>query len=54
MIVVVRFDEGRKEERVSFGRVGSDVFAAIAGQPGAARLDAAEIDEAVKALDAIK
>lgn len=54
MIVVARFDEGRKEERVSFGRVGSDVFAAIPGQPGAAKLDAADLDEAVKALDAIK
>jgi hypothetical protein len=54
MVVVVRFDEGRTEERVSFGRVGADVYAAIAGQPGAAKVDTAEFEDAVKALDAVK
>jgi hypothetical protein len=51
--VTVRFDEGRKEEKVTFGREGADVFAAVAGQPGAAKIDATEFDDAVKALDAI-
>ncbi len=55
MTVVARFDEGgRKEERVSFGRVGTDVYAAVSGQPGAAKVDATEFDDAVKALDAVK
>jgi hypothetical protein len=54
MVVVVRSDEGRKEERVSFGRVGTDVYAAIAGQPGAAKIDTAEFEDAVKTLDGIK
>ena len=54
MVVVVRFDDGRKEERVTFGRVGADVYAAIAGQPGAAKIDTAEFEDAIKALDAIK
>jgi hypothetical protein len=54
MVVVVRFDEGRKEERVSFGRVGADVYAAISGQPGAAKIDTAEFEDALKSLDAIK
>jgi Domain of unknown function (DUF4340) len=54
MVVVVRFDEGRKEERVSFGRVGTDVYASIAGQPGAARIDTGGFEDAVKALDAIR
>jgi hypothetical protein len=54
MVVVVRFDEGKKEEKVTFGRVGTDVYAAIAGQPGAAKVDATEFDDAVKALDALK
>jgi hypothetical protein len=54
MVVVVRFDEGRKEERVAFGRVGTDVYAAIVGQPGAAKIDTAEFDDAVKTLDAVK
>ena len=54
MVVVVRFDDGRKEERVSFGRAGADVYAAIAGQPGAAKVDTAEFEDAVKALDSVK
>jgi hypothetical protein len=54
VVVVARFDDGRKEERVSFGRVGADVYAAIAGQPGAAKVDTAEFEDALKALDAIK
>ena len=54
MVVVVRFDDGRKEERVSFGRVGADVYAAIAGQPGAAKIDTAEFEDAIKALDSVK
>jgi len=54
MVVVVRFDDGRKEERVSFGRVGADVYAAITGQPGATKVDTAEFEDAIKALDSVK
>lgn len=54
LVVVVRFDEGRKEEKVTFGRAGAEVYAAVAGQPGAAKIDAAEFDDALKALDGIK
>lgn len=53
-IVTVKFDDGRKEERVMFGRVGADVFAARDGESGAARLEAAKFDAAVAALDALK
>ena len=53
-IVAAKFDDGKKEERVVFGKVGSDVFAIRAGEPGAAKIDAAKFDEAMKALDAIK
>jgi hypothetical protein len=53
LTVTVRFDEGRKNETVTFGREGADVFAAVAGQPGAAKVDGVEFDDAVKALDAI-
>lgn len=53
-IVTAKFDDGKKEERVVFGKVGSDVFAMRAGEPGAARVDAAKFDDAMKALDAIK
>jgi len=54
MVVVVRFDDGKKEEKVTFGRAGSDVYAAVAGQPGAAKIDTTEFEDAVKALDAVK
>jgi hypothetical protein len=51
--VGVKFDDGRKEEKAAFGREGADVFAGIAGQPGAAKIDATEFDDALKALDAV-
>jgi len=53
-IVAARFDDGKKEERVVFSKVGSDVFAIRAGEPGAAKIDASKFDEAMKALDAVK
>ncbi len=52
--VSARFDETNKQERVAFGRVGPDVFASRGDEPGAARLEAAGFDEALKALDAVK
>lgn len=51
--VFVRFDEGKKEERVTFGRTGDEAFAVPAGEPGAARITAKDFDEALKALDAL-
>ena len=36
MTVVVKFDEGKKEERVVFGKEGADVYASQPGEPGAA------------------
>ena len=51
MTVVVKFEDGKKEERVSFGKSGSDVYALIPGQPGAGKIEAEKFDEANKALD---
>jgi len=53
-VVSARFDETNKQERVAFGRVGADVFASRGDEPGAARIDAAAFDEALKTLDAVK
>jgi hypothetical protein len=53
-VVTAKYDEGKKEERVRFGRAGEDVFAARGDEAGAARLDKAAFDEAMKALDALK
>jgi len=51
LTVLIKFDEGKKEERVSFGRNGSDAYALIPGQPGAGKIEAEKLDEALKALD---
>jgi hypothetical protein len=51
MTVLVKFEDGKKEERVSFGKNGADVHALIPGQPGAAKIEAEKFDEANKSLD---
>jgi hypothetical protein len=54
LTVSVRFDDGKRTEQVRFGRSGSDVFAGQEDEPGAARVETAQFDEAVAALDAVK
>lgn len=54
LTVVAKYDEGKNEERLVFGKVGADVFAARKDEPGAAKIDGNEFDEAIKALDALK
>lgn len=51
LTVSIKFDDGKKEEKVSFGRNGSDAYALIPGQPGAGKIEAEKLDEAIKALD---
>jgi hypothetical protein len=51
MTMMVKFDEGKKEERVSFGKVENDVFVSRPGEAGAAKIDASEYNETTKALD---
>ena len=53
LTVTVKYDEG-KEERVTFARAGGSAYAARAGSPGAANVDAAAIDSIVKALEDVK
>jgi hypothetical protein len=54
LAVAVKFDEGKKEERVTLAKTGADAFGARAGEPGAAKVDASAIDAAVKALQELK
>jgi hypothetical protein len=54
LAVTIKFDEGKKEERVTLGKAGADAFASRAGEPGAAKVDASAIDGAVKALQELK
>jgi hypothetical protein len=55
LTAVVQFDDSKKTETVTFGRAGTDVYAARADEPGAAKLEVGmTFDEVVKALDALK
>ena len=51
-VIVVKFDDGKKEERVVIGTAGSSVFATRADQPGALKLESGKYEDAVKKLDA--
>ena len=53
-VIVVKFDDGKKEERVVFGTSGAGVFATRADQPGALKLEAGKYQDAVKKLDAVQ
>jgi hypothetical protein len=50
--VSASYDDG-KFERVRFGKTGTDVIAAREGEPGGGRVDTANYEETVKALDAV-
>jgi Domain of unknown function (DUF4340) len=54
LAVTMKYDEGKKQERVVFGRQGSDAFARRDPDVGAAKIDAATLDGIIKALDALK
>ena len=46
--------DGKKTELVTLSQAGSDYYATRAGDPGAAKLTAEDVDNALKALDALK
>jgi hypothetical protein len=51
MTVYAKFDDGKKEERVKFGKSADSVYASRVGDSGAAKISSAEFDEIVKKLD---
>lgn len=55
-IITVKFDDGKKEERVTFGRStpGPDIFASRPDQPGALKVETGKFDDALKKLDSIQ
>jgi hypothetical protein len=53
-VIAVKFDDGKKEERVTFGTSGGTTFAARPDQPGALKLETGKFQDAVKKLDAIQ
>jgi hypothetical protein len=52
-VIVVKFDEGKKEERVVVGTTGSGVFVTRADQPGALKIEPGKYEDAIKKLDAL-
>ena len=54
LTVSLASDEGRKRERVTFARAGSDAFAQRDGTPGAAKIGADILDGILKALEAAR
>ena len=51
LTVLAKFDDATKEERVTFGQSGSDVFVSRPGDSGAARIEAEKFTEALKQFD---
>jgi hypothetical protein len=51
LIVYAKFEDGKKEERVTFGQSGSDVYFTRPGEPGAAKAETEKYTDAIKALD---
>ena len=54
LAITLTSNDGKRQEKVTSGRVGPDVFASRAGEPGTAKLDASAADGIVKALGEIK
>lgn len=54
LTVYAKYDDGKKEERVVFGKAGNDVYASRPGEPGAAKVNPTEFDEVVKKLDELQ
>ena len=53
-VIAVKFEDGKKEERITFGTAGGAAFAVRPDQPGALRLEAGKFEAAIKLLDAIQ
>jgi hypothetical protein len=52
--ISVTFDDAKKQEKVTVGKSGEDTYVARPDEPGAAKIDTKEFDEAIKALDEVK
>jgi hypothetical protein len=54
LTATIKFDDGKKEERVTFAKAGADALAARSGEPGAAKIETSSLDSIVKALQELK
>ncbi len=53
LVVTLTYGEN-KQETVTFGRMGTDVFANRSDEPGTAKVEGMGLDEVMKAMDAVK
>jgi hypothetical protein len=53
-VITVKFDDGKKEERVTIGDANGAAFAVRADQPGALKVEAGKYEAALKKLDSIQ
>jgi hypothetical protein len=51
LTISVKFDDGKKEEKATFGQTGNDVYVSRPAEAGAAKVEAADFNEAIKSLD---
>ena len=49
--IVVKFDEGKKEDRVMLAVAGADAYSSRPDDPGAAKIDPTKLDDALKSID---
>jgi hypothetical protein len=54
LTIAIKYDEGKKEDRVTFARSGKSAFASRASEPGPVTVDGSTIDSIVKALEELK
>ena len=54
LTATVKFEDGKKQEKVTFARKGADAFARREGDAAAAKIDTTALDAIVKAFDALK
>ena len=54
LTVAIKYDEGKKEDRVTFARSGATAYAARAADPAPATVNVATLDSIVKALEELK
>jgi hypothetical protein len=53
LVVSAKFDDGKKEERATFGKIENDVYVTRPGEPGAAKVDVMDFNDSLKTLDEI-
>ena len=54
MTIAIKSNDGKKEERVTFAKAGTDAYATRESEPGVAKVEASAIESIAKALQELK